>query len=40
VTVGRSLPVRAARGSGDPLAAAELAEAARDAVIRLLDLGD
>lgn len=40
VTVGRSLPVRAERGSGDPLAAAELAEAARESVLRLLELGD
>jgi 1-acyl-sn-glycerol-3-phosphate acyltransferase len=40
VTVGRSLPVRAVRGSGDPLAAAELAEAARESVLRLLDSPD
>ena len=37
VAVGEPLPVRANRGSGDPLAAAELAEAARDGVQRLLD---
>ena len=37
VSVGEPLAVRAARGSGDPLAAAELAEAARDSVLRLLD---
>ncbi len=37
VVVGEPLPVRAIRGSGDPLAAAELAEAARDSVLRLLD---
>ena len=37
VAVGDPLPVRANRGSGDPLAAAELAEAARDNVQRLLD---
>lgn len=37
VTVGETLPVRAIRGSGDPLAAAELAEAARESVLRLLD---
>jgi 1-acyl-sn-glycerol-3-phosphate acyltransferase len=37
ITVGEPLPVRAIRGSGDPLAAAELAEAARDGVLRLLD---
>jgi hypothetical protein len=37
VTVGEPLPVRAHRGSGDPLAAAELAEAARDGVQRLID---
>jgi len=37
VTVGEPLPVRAIRGSGDPLAAAELAEAARERVLRLLD---
>jgi 1-acyl-sn-glycerol-3-phosphate acyltransferase len=40
VTVGRSLAVRAVRGSGDPLAAAELAEAARESVLRLLDADD
>ncbi len=37
VAVGEPLPVRASRGSGDPLAAAELAEAARDNVQRLID---
>jgi 1-acyl-sn-glycerol-3-phosphate acyltransferase len=37
VAVGEPLPVRASRGSGDPLAAAELAEAARENVQRLLD---
>ena len=37
VTVGDPLPVRVIRGSGDPLAAAELAEAARERVLRLLD---
>jgi hypothetical protein len=37
VAVGTPLPVRAHRGSGDPLAAAELAEAAREGVQRLLD---
>jgi hypothetical protein len=37
VAVGEPLAVRANRGSGDPLAAAELAEAARDNVQRLLD---
>jgi len=37
VSVGEPLPVRAHRGSGDPLAAAELAEAARDNVQRLID---
>jgi 1-acyl-sn-glycerol-3-phosphate acyltransferase len=37
VTVGEMLPIRAVRGSGDPLAAAELAEAARDGVLNLLD---
>jgi 1-acyl-sn-glycerol-3-phosphate acyltransferase len=37
VAIGEPLPVRANRGSGDPLAAAELAEAARDNVQRLLD---
>jgi 1-acyl-sn-glycerol-3-phosphate acyltransferase len=37
VTVGEPLPVDAVRGSGDPLAAAELAEAAREGVLRLLD---
>ncbi len=37
VIVGEPLPVRAVRGSGDPLAAAELAEAAREGVLRLLD---
>lgn len=37
IIVGEPLPVRAIRGSGDPLAAAELAEAARDGVLRLLD---
>jgi 1-acyl-sn-glycerol-3-phosphate acyltransferase len=38
VAVGEPLPVRANRGSGDPLAAAELAEAARDNVQRLIDI--
>jgi 1-acyl-sn-glycerol-3-phosphate acyltransferase len=37
VAVGEPLPVRASRGSGDPLAAAELAEAARENVQLLLD---
>ena len=37
VAVGEPLPVRARRGSGDPLAAAELAEAAREQVQRLID---
>jgi 1-acyl-sn-glycerol-3-phosphate acyltransferase len=37
VAVGEPLPVRANRGSGDPLAAAELAEAARENVQRLID---
>lgn len=37
VIVGRPLTVRARRGSGDPLAAAELAEAAREAVQALRD---
>jgi hypothetical protein len=37
VAVGEPLTVRATRGSGDPLAAAELAEAARDSVQRLID---
>jgi 1-acyl-sn-glycerol-3-phosphate acyltransferase len=36
VTVGPVLPIRAVRGSGDPLAAAELAEAAREGVLELL----
>jgi 1-acyl-sn-glycerol-3-phosphate acyltransferase len=38
VAVGEPLPVRANRGSGDPLAAAELAEAARENVQRLIDI--
>jgi hypothetical protein len=37
VTVGEPLAIRATRGSGDPLAAAELAEAARENVQRLID---
>jgi 1-acyl-sn-glycerol-3-phosphate acyltransferase len=37
LSVGEPLPVRANRGSGDPLAAAELAEAARENVQRLID---
>ncbi len=37
VAVGEPLPVRANRSSGDPLAAAELAEAARENVQRLID---
>jgi hypothetical protein len=37
VAVGEPLSVRASLGSGDPLAAAELAEAAREEVQRLLD---
>ena len=37
VIVGAPLTVRARRGSGDPLAAAELAEAAREAVQALRD---
>jgi 1-acyl-sn-glycerol-3-phosphate acyltransferase len=37
IAVGDPLPVRANRGSGDPLAAAELAEAAREGVARLID---
>jgi hypothetical protein len=37
VAVGEPLAVRAHRGSGDPLAAAELAEAARDSVQQLID---
>jgi 1-acyl-sn-glycerol-3-phosphate acyltransferase len=37
IAVGDPLPVRANRGSGDPLAAAELAEAARENVQRLID---
>jgi hypothetical protein len=37
MAIGDPLPVRANRGSGDPLAAAELAEAARENVQRLLD---
>jgi hypothetical protein len=37
VAVGEPLALRATRGSGDPLAAAELAEAARENVQRLLD---
>jgi hypothetical protein len=39
ISVGEPLQVRAVRGSGDPLAAAELAEAARESVLRLLDAG-
>jgi 1-acyl-sn-glycerol-3-phosphate acyltransferase len=37
IAVGDPLPVRANRGSGDLLAAAELAEAARENVQRLID---
>jgi len=37
VSVGEPLSIRATRGSGDPLAAAELAEAARENVQRLID---
>lgn len=40
VRVGRPLALRAPRGSADPLAAAELGEAARDAVQTLLDGAD
>jgi 1-acyl-sn-glycerol-3-phosphate acyltransferase len=37
IAVGEPLTVKVGRGSGDPLAAAELAEAAREGVQRLLD---